>query len=111
MTPQIQTLYERRTELEIQYRELAKVQKVACMFLTDKSKELLLADPHYHETLPEYKIVMNQLQEIYEENNRKIEAKKKLEMDFLQRKLKQDEDYENRRFLVSLLQISLMNLL
>ncbi len=63
----IQALYRRRDDLKEQFNAVAQLQKIALVVIADKSLDFANSDPTYHEKLPEFDEVTENLKEKREE--------------------------------------------
>lgn len=83
--PRIDTLAQRKTDLKAQYKALASLQRAALGVLGEKSKEMLLDDAKYHESLPEFQRVAQGLQQAHEQRQGEIARKEEMEIGLAKR--------------------------
>ncbi|KAM0317354.1 hypothetical protein ACHAO8_002452 [Botrytis cinerea] len=89
----IQSLYHRKQLLKTQYKQVALLQRVALDVISDKSLQAMSEDPKYHETLPEYQMVMDQLAERYEERVALLKEQRRIQLEYAKKQRQFGEDY------------------
>lgn len=65
--PVIDVVHHRKTELKAHYKAIAALHRDGLIALSEKSLELTMADPAYHESLPEFEKVCKGLQEQFDQ--------------------------------------------
>ncbi|KAI9051611.1 hypothetical protein LZ554_004655 [Drepanopeziza brunnea f. sp. 'monogermtubi'] len=77
--PVIDVLYKRKAELKAQYKAIASMQRDALIALAEKSLVAAMADPFFHEALPEFEEVTETLKGEFEKciaaNDKELEQK------------------------------------
>ncbi|ESZ97994.1 hypothetical protein SBOR_1607 [Sclerotinia borealis F-4128] len=76
----IQSLYHRKQLLKTQYKQVALLQRAALDTIADKSLQATSEDPKYHETLPEFVRICDQLVAKYEERVALLEAQRTFQL-------------------------------
>ncbi|APA10435.1 predicted protein [Sclerotinia sclerotiorum 1980 UF-70] len=89
----IQSLYHRKQLLKTQYKQVALLQRVALDVISDKSLQAMSEDPKYHETLPEYQIVTDQLAAKYAERVALLEAHRMVQLEYAEKQRLLGEGY------------------
>ncbi|KAF7879357.1 hypothetical protein EAF04_000553 [Stromatinia cepivora] len=89
----IQSLYHRKQLLKTQYKQVALLQRVALDVISDKSLQAMSEDPKYHETLPEFQIVRDQLAAKYAERVALLEAQRKVQLACVEKQRLLGEEY------------------
>jgi hypothetical protein len=111
INPRIDALKLRTEELKTHYYALVKVQQKALRALSGKSLEMVKKDPVYHEQVPEYSRVSQELRDTYDARHEKLNKQEALEFDVLMNARKYNEKAIEDQFNVSHPYESCVNLL
>ncbi|RFU33234.1 hypothetical protein B7463_g3106, partial [Scytalidium lignicola] len=79
----IQSLYLRKHNIKTQYRHVLQYQKKALDLIAEKSLDMMLDDPKFHERLPEYFETKNNLDLIYKKKIEQFDRDAKIHRDYL----------------------------
>jgi hypothetical protein len=99
--PVVRSLYDRRVDLKNQYFAIAEIQRNALNALSEKSLAMLMNDPKYHQTLPQYETVTNRLKQNYERHLAKLKQEYDHKVAYLSVQRDADDDFERVKLLVS----------
>ncbi|QSZ30641.1 hypothetical protein DSL72_000199 [Monilinia vaccinii-corymbosi] len=89
----IQSLYHRKQLLKTQYKQVALLQRVALDAISDKSLQEMIENPKYHETLPEFQVVSEQLAARHAERVALLEAQRALQLQYVEKQRVLGEEY------------------
>ncbi|KAI9645970.1 hypothetical protein NHQ30_005407 [Ciborinia camelliae] len=89
----IQSLYHRKQLLKTQYKQVALLQRAALDVISDKSLQEMSDNPKYHETLPEFQIVSEQLAARYAERVALLEAQRAVQLQYVEKQRVLGEEY------------------
>lgn len=106
----IQSLYHRKQLLKTQYKQVALLQRVALDVISDKSLQAMSEDPKYHETLPEFLIVREQLAARYAERIAVLEAQRAVQLEYAEKQRLLGENYTKGVYEVCYFMIIIMNI-
>lgn len=84
-----------------QYFAIAEIQRNALNALSEKSLAMLMNDPKYHQTLPQYETVTNRLKQNYERHLAKLKQEYDHKVAYLSVQRDADDDFERVKLLVS----------
>jgi hypothetical protein len=87
--------------LKNQYFAIAEIQRTALNALSEKSLSMLMNDPKYHQTLPQYGMVSNRLKQNYEQHLAKLKQEYDHKVAYLSIQRDADNDFERVKLLVS----------
>jgi len=96
----MQALYHRRSALKHQFKNLAQIQKEALDLIAEKALSAL-QEHDYYKSLPEYEVTTSELAVMYERVQKQLDAREKLEREYLIKKQAMDEEYAEQVFQVS----------
>lgn len=89
----IQSLYHRKQLLKTQYKQVALLQRAALDAIAEKSLQEMSDNPKYHETLPEFQVLMEKLAKKHAARVALLEAQRAVQLQGVERQRLLAEEY------------------